>query len=92
VKVLWRRRAIEDLARIRERFDLNSKPRFIERIEQVVKILERFPFAGRPGRVSNTRELPVPNTPFVVPYKVGEHVEILAVIHGFQQWPEDLLQ
>jgi plasmid stabilization system protein ParE len=90
VKVLWRRRAIEDLARIRERFDLDSKPRFIERIEQVVKTLERFPFAGRPGRVSNTRELPVSNTPFVVPYKVGEHVEILAVIHGSQQWPEDL--
>jgi toxin ParE1/3/4 len=90
VKVLWRRRAIEDLARIREQFDPGSKPRFIERIEQVVKALENFPFAGRPGRVSNTRELPVSNTPFVVAYKVGEDVEILAVIHGSQQWPEDL--
>ncbi len=90
MKVLWRRRAIEDLARIRERFDLDSKPRFIGCIEQVVKTLERFPFAGRPGRVSNTRELLVSNTPFVVSYKVGEYVEILAVIHGFQEWPEEL--
>jgi hypothetical protein len=30
---------MEDLARIRERLDLDSKPRFIERIEQVVKTL-----------------------------------------------------
>lgn len=90
MKVLWRRRAIEDLTHIRERFDPDSKPRFIERIEQVVKTLERFPFAGRPGRVSNTRELPVSSAPFVVPYKVDEYVEILAVLHGSQQWPEDL--
>ncbi|MGA7952605.1 MAG: type II toxin-antitoxin system RelE/ParE family toxin [Gloeobacterales cyanobacterium] len=90
MKVLWRRRAIEDLPRIRKRFDLDSKPRFIAHIKQVAKTLERFPFAGRPGRVSNTRELPVSNIPFVVPYTVGEQVEILAVIHGSLQWPEDL--
>jgi toxin ParE1/3/4 len=43
---------------------------------------------GRPGRVISTRELVVSGTPYIVAYRVREGVvEILAVIHGAQQWP-----
>jgi len=46
---------------------------------------------GRPGRLFGTRELVVPDTPYIVPYRVrGERLELMAVFHGRQKWPEEL--
>jgi plasmid stabilization system protein ParE len=43
---------------------------------------------GRPGRVLGTRELVVPDTPYVIPYRVRrERLELIAVFHGRQKWP-----
>jgi plasmid stabilization system protein ParE len=40
---------------------------------------------GRPGRVDSTRELVVPHSSYVVPYRIRhELIEILAVLHGAQ--------
>lgn len=51
--------------------------------------LLRFPASGRPGRLTETRELVVPRTPFVIPYRVsGDVIEILGVLHGRRRWPE----
>jgi toxin ParE1/3/4 len=45
--------------------------------------------SGRSGRVSGTRELVIPNTPFVVAYAIArDRIVILATYHGAQQWPE----
>jgi addiction module RelE/StbE family toxin len=82
LKVLWRRRAIADLARLREELTAEAAATSIERIEQALVQLARFPLSGRTGRIAGTRELVVPRTPFVVAYVVLENVEILAVIHG----------
>jgi toxin ParE1/3/4 len=55
----------------------------------VAEMLGKHPRAGRVGRVNETREFPVPETPFVVAYTVSEAtVWILAVYHGAQKWPE----
>jgi toxin ParE1/3/4 len=44
---------------------------------------------GRAGRVTGTRELVIPNTPFIVPYRgKGEMVIILRVFHAARRWPE----
>ena len=62
----------------------------IIRIRDAIDGLRQFPSRGRPGCVTGTRELVVPNTPFVVPYRVlGREVHILAVIHGRRAWPSD---
>ena len=54
-----------------------------------VQQLDTFPMSGRSGRVSGTRELVVPNTPFIVAYAIDHDcIVILAVYHGAQQWPE----
>ena len=54
-----------------------------------VQRLETFPMSGRAGRVPGTRELVIPNTPFIAAYAIEKaRIVILAVYHGAQHWPE----
>jgi plasmid stabilization system protein ParE len=61
------------------------------RILHAIDLLQAQPAMGRPGRVLGTRELVVPDTPYVIPYRVRrERLELIAVFHGRQQWPPKL--
>ena len=63
--------------------------RVIQRIRTAVERLREFPALGRPGRVLGTRELVIPGTPFIVPYRVvDDAVQIITVMHGAQRWPD----
>jgi toxin ParE1/3/4 len=71
-----------------------DNPAVAHRVGQTIhdrlSALGTFPYGGRPGRVENTRELPLPPLPFIVVYRVlekAELVEIVNVIHGAQRWP-----
>lgn len=60
------------------------------KIAGAVETLMQFPEAGRVGRVSDTRELVVSRTNYIVVYRVNVEskvVLILRVIHGAQYWP-----
>ena len=62
-----------------------------DRIETRVEGLARFPEMGRPGRIEGTRELVISGTPYVAAYRVtGEAVRILRILHGAQQWPDEM--
>lgn len=58
-----------------------------EDIEQQVERLRDFPLSGRTGRMSQTKELVVAGTPYIVVYLVAIDVELIRVLHGAQQWP-----
>ena len=63
--------------------------RVIARIMDAVDDLAIHPLKGRQGRVMGTRELVIPRTSYIVAYRVrGQIVEVLAVQHAAQQWPE----
>ncbi len=56
-----------------------------------VEHLAELPNLGRPGRAWGTRELVVPGTPYVIPYRLrGDRLEVIAVFHGRQRWPNRL--
>ncbi len=91
MRIAWTLRALRDLRAARG-YIAEDNPRAAEtmalRILESTERLVEFPASGRQGRIPNTRELVVTETPFVVPYRVtGEVIEILAVLHGARKWP-----
>jgi len=94
MRIVWSRRAVRHLIALRRHIARDNPAaahRVAERILQAVELVEAQPQLGRPGRVLGTRELVVPGTPYLIPYRVrGEKLEIIAVFHGRQKWPEDL--
>jgi len=94
MKVVWSRRAIRHLAHLREYIANDSEQNaaiLAARILKAIALLQTHPEIGRPGRVLGTRELVVPDTPYVIPYRVKrERLELIAVFHGRQKWPAKL--
>ena len=91
MRVRWLRAALENLNAVAEYISRDNPvaaARTVAAIVNAVENLERFPASGRPGRVSGTRELVVPGTPYIVPYRVrGDAVELLRVFHASRKWP-----
>jgi toxin ParE1/3/4 len=62
-----------------------------DRIESQLELLIHTPEIGRPGRVEGTRELVIQQTPYLVAYRIERGtVRILRVLHGAQQWPDEM--
>jgi toxin ParE1/3/4 len=91
VRVRWLATAVGDLERIESWVAERNTLAAVDTIEAVLAAVERladFPALGRPGRVQQTRELPVTGTPFLVVYKVrAEDVAVIRVLHGARRWP-----
>jgi toxin ParE1/3/4 len=94
VTIVWSPRAVRHLTDLRAyiaRDNADAAARVAVTLLTAVERLAGMPSLGRPGRVSGTRELVVPGTPCVIPYRLrGERLEIIAVFHGRQQWPTRL--
>jgi plasmid stabilization system protein ParE len=62
---------------------------YAKRIFKAPEHLVTLPGAGKPGRLPNTREWLVKNTPYALIYDVQKNkVRILRVMHGSRQFPE----
>ncbi len=91
MKIEWTRKATKDLDEIFDHI-LKENPQtaveVLDRIEQMVEHLLEHPGMGRPGRVKNTRELIIPELPWILPYlTAADTITILGVIHAAMQWP-----
>jgi addiction module RelE/StbE family toxin len=89
----WTEQATQQLDQAHDYIALSNSEDVADRVMlRIISSLERlaaFPTSGRPGRVPGTRELVIPNTPFIVAYAVDKtHIVILAVYHGAHRWPE----
>ena len=92
--IVWSPRAIEHLTHLRsyiERDNPQAADRIAGTVLEAVERLAELPNLGRPGRVAGTRELVVPGTPYVIPYRLGgDRLEVIAVLHTRQKWPNQL--
>jgi toxin ParE1/3/4 len=94
VTIVWSPRAIGHLAHLREyiaRDNPNAAKRIASALLEAIERLAQLPNLGRPGRVAGTRELVVPGTPYIIPYRLrGDRLEVVAVFHARQKWPKQL--
>lgn len=90
---IWSPEAIADLVSLRA-YIVQDNPAAAQRvalyiIHNVEMLLPGSPEMGRPGRVPGTRELVIPKTPYIVPYRlVGNTIQVLRILHGARRWPE----
>jgi addiction module RelE/StbE family toxin len=92
MQIIWQPAALDDLESLRTyiaQFNPRAARRIRKAISAAVTALAGAPELGRPGRVEETRELPVPNTNYLLAYTVVDNqLTILAVQHSAQEWPE----
>ena len=91
MRVRWLRQALRNLdaeATYIAQDDPLAARLVVERVLHAVELLTQQPGLGRPGRVPGSRELLVPKTRYIVPYRVdGDTVEILRVFHTSRRLP-----
>lgn len=93
LNISFSRRARKDLASIRDYisdFDEQRAEAVILRILQSIRMFDRFPLLGRPGRVEETREFVIPGLPYIVIYEIASETEIviLSIVHERMNYPD----
>jgi toxin ParE1/3/4 len=93
MQIKWLDLAVVDLQHIYE-YIQNNNPgaarKLASSICEKVELLAKMPHLGKPGRVTNTRELILPGLPYIVPYRVRkDRLEILRVLHTSIKWLQD---
>jgi toxin ParE1/3/4 len=93
MNIVWSPQAISDLAALRayiaEDNEAAAQRVALDIIRNIEQLLSDNPDMGRPGRVPGTRELVVPRTPYIVPYRIRDNrLQVLRVYHGARKWPE----
>ena len=91
MRVRWLKQAGVDLETA-EAFIAKHNPvaaaQIVLKIVRTVALLIHQPGIGRPGRIPGTKELVVPETPYIVPYRIkGDTVQVLRVYHTSRKWP-----
>jgi len=91
VRVDWKQPARNDLLDLVlwiARDNLSAATHMRQAVDAAVRTLATHPRLGRRARLTGTRELVVPRTPYVVVYSLGsDTVEVLRVLHGARRWP-----
>jgi toxin ParE1/3/4 len=90
LRVKWISRALRDLDEV-EAYIARDNPaaaaETVLGIARAVSLLQEQPGIGRAGRVPGTRELVIPDSPFIVPYRVKDNiVQVLRVYHASRRW------
>jgi toxin ParE1/3/4 len=92
MRVEWITEALDDVDRAVE-YIARDKPHTAQEVAQRIwdatQQLIDHPGLGRPGRVAGTRELVIPDLPYIATYIVrNNRIVILRILHGAMKWPQ----
>lgn len=93
--LVWSLESIHDLIALRAQIAEHDPAAAKRTAQHILRcgegLLAEHPKLGAPGRVPGTRELVIPKTPYIVPYRVrGSRIEIARVYHSARRWPDRL--
>lgn len=93
MNIVWSPEATQDLAVLHAYIAEDDSAAAMRTVHRILDIVETAlagnPGMGRPGRVPGTRELVIPRSPFIVPYRIERGaIQILRIYHGARRWPE----
>ena len=92
MRVRWLRTALRNLddeANFISADNPQAARAVVRRVLDAIALLASQPALGRPGRVPGTRELIVPQTRYVIPYRVrADVIEILRIFHAARRPPQ----
>jgi toxin ParE1/3/4 len=93
MQVRWLATALQNLNREADYIaqeDPQAARLVVQRIYKAVNLLADNPALGHPGRINGTRELVVPDTRYILPYRVRprlNRIEMLRVFHSSRKTP-----
>ena len=95
MKLVWTESARDDLRDIFT-YIVQENPSAARRLLSLIRekstALTENPDIGRIGRIEGTRELVLSGTHYILPYRItGQQIQILAVLHGARQWPDQFI-
>ncbi len=94
MKLIWTKRALRQLENAQDYIAQDNPTAANEvatRIAEAAYLLLTQPKMGRKGRVTDTFEWVVKQTPYLIAYVIEEDtLQILRVIHSKQNWPPRL--
>jgi len=94
MEIKWLRTALKNLDQEAEYIAKDNREAarlVVQRIHYTVSLLSNNPSLGHPGRLPGTHELIIPETRYIVPYRVRprlQRIEILRVFHASRKLPE----
>ncbi|MGX5804732.1 type II toxin-antitoxin system RelE/ParE family toxin [Bradyrhizobium sp. Arg314] len=75
MRIVWTRHYLTELASIGDyiaQYNPRAAARIVNEIHsKTARLLSANPFIGRVGEIKGTRELVIPDTPYLVAYRVG---------------------
>jgi toxin ParE1/3/4 len=93
MQVKWLKTALQNLNHEAE-FIAEQDPEaariVVQRVINTVNMLPANPALGHPGRIHGTRELIIPKTRYIIPYRVRpklQRIDILRVFHTSRRLP-----
>lgn len=92
MNLIWTTPALDSLDQIQDYIAEDSPLAAFKLTGQILDLANRLlplnPLIGRTRCVAGTRELIVPNQPYILVYRVTDQIEILDVFHAARNWPE----
>lgn len=95
MEIKWLRNASKNLSKEAEFiYQQNSKAsiQFVKKIRKTVELLAENPALGHTGRIHGTREIIIPKTNYIIPYRVNKklnRIEIIRIFHTSRKPPKE---
>lgn len=93
LRVRWTQQAVQDLDSAQQYLTLENTKAVKIILDRLLKSIEQirlYPESGRSGRVTNTLELVIPKTQYILIYRYKskiKEIQILSFLHSSRKWP-----